>query len=561
MDFIEGETLENLARKNNLPGEKEIVKWILEIAEALKALHEHEKKIIHRDIKPDNIIIKKDDNRAYLIDFGLAKADMELFDKTCGNDKNVGTRKWSQVAGTRGYMPPEVIKGFEKASEAGDIFALGMTLYRLISGSDPQDREGIKGDEMRAKKPEEFNPRISKTISKVIMKSTSYDPSRRYRNINDFIKDLSRLMPFQAQVLNIQPLIICDEKAFNLEDLADLMDTYPEKSLEYMELDSFSPLLKLWGELEMAKTATEMSGRGKTCEDLEYFIRKIYSSLKKDGTPLISLEEDNMDFPDLYYGEEKDFFVKIKKTGRGYLTGQVSYSGNNIITGPPAFHDEGHNFRDDLTLTVPLKIKTINLKAGDYREEISVKYYGLCSKLTVSFTVKSPEISGEPDKIEIKGIDLGSLRKIKITLSNKKKRGIFDAKLTSKMAEITHPETVYLNPADREEIEILINTKGLSAGKSYKDEIIFETVSGDIFKLPVLFRVSFPWTAFSVFGTLSLLSGGILFSGIRYLFGLISEKHIFLSNMGEEPELFRTGTAVFIMILIFFITGIVRLFK
>ena len=127
MDFIEGQDLETIW--NNTQGrsieEKEVVEWSLQILKLLNYLHTQNPPIIYRDIKPSNMILRKNTNELVLIDFGIAKLISEVGE----------TPKLKTSSGTEGYSPPEQYMGVY--SPQTDIYSLGVTMHQLLTGIPP----------------------------------------------------------------------------------------------------------------------------------------------------------------------------------------------------------------------------------------------------------------------------------------------------------------------------------------------------------------------------------------------------------------------------------------
>ncbi|HOU13722.1 MAG TPA: serine/threonine-protein kinase [Anaerolineae bacterium] len=127
MDFIEGESLESLIEKQGALPEAQVLDWAMQLLDALVMCHE--RKILHRDIKPQNIIICPD-GRAVLVDFGLVK----LWDP-----RNPGTQRIIQGMGTQSYASPEHFKlrQREHTEPRSDLYSLGATLYHALTGQEP----------------------------------------------------------------------------------------------------------------------------------------------------------------------------------------------------------------------------------------------------------------------------------------------------------------------------------------------------------------------------------------------------------------------------------------
>src|SRR6266536_3948792 len=130
-ELLEGETLRECMAGTALP-QRKAIDYGLQIARGLAAAHE--KGIVHRDIKPDNVFIT-DDGRVKILDFGLAKLTAAVDGTQAQTD--VPTRKVNTdpgtVMGTMGYMSPEQLKG-QPADHRSDIFSFGAILYEMLSG-------------------------------------------------------------------------------------------------------------------------------------------------------------------------------------------------------------------------------------------------------------------------------------------------------------------------------------------------------------------------------------------------------------------------------------------
>ncbi|MBR2546618.1 MAG: serine/threonine protein kinase [Eubacterium sp.] len=167
-EFIDGIPLSEAAKEKEL-SQEEIVKIALELTDILSYIHGRKPPVIHRDIKPDNIILM-DDDRICLIDFDTArqvKADEE---------------KDTVFFGTRGYAPPEQY-GFRQTDARSDIYSFGVLLRFLLTDS---VRENSK-------------IRIYRPLQKIIDKCTAFSPDARYRSIDDVRRDLLDANP-DAQI-------------------------------------------------------------------------------------------------------------------------------------------------------------------------------------------------------------------------------------------------------------------------------------------------------------------------------------------------------------------------
>ena len=173
MDFIKGVDLrERLEKRGSVP-EEEALPWFLETCDALVYLHSRNPAILHRDLKPGNIKITPD-NRAMLVDFGLAKI------VETGGATTTGAK-----AMTPGFSPPEQY-GTGKTDSRTDIYSLGATCYAVLTATIPEDslERAMGRDELTPIRKR--NPRISIALASVISRALAVDPSERYQSIAEF---------------------------------------------------------------------------------------------------------------------------------------------------------------------------------------------------------------------------------------------------------------------------------------------------------------------------------------------------------------------------------------
>lgn len=172
MDFVEGVNLQEMvAKKGGRLSEEQAIKWVRQVCDALDYLHAHQPPIIHRDIKPQNIIITPED-RAMLVDFGIAKVYDPQLSTTLG-----------AKAVTPGYSPPEQY-GMGSTDARSDVYALGATLYTLLTGQEPiESIQRSIGESMPG--PRLINPVVSQPIEAAILKAMQISPSQRFSTISD----------------------------------------------------------------------------------------------------------------------------------------------------------------------------------------------------------------------------------------------------------------------------------------------------------------------------------------------------------------------------------------
>jgi serine/threonine protein kinase len=173
MYYVNGETLERIIRREGKLDIKDASYTILEVLKALD--YAHQKNIIHRDIKPGNIMITPE-KRVYLLDFGIAALMTE--------DKEKG-----KVPGTPEYMAPEQFKG--KIDKRSDLYSLGVVLYESLTGHLPFVGNDIWELQRKIfseipKPPSYYNPNVPKVLDDIVLKALNKIPSERFQSAYEF---------------------------------------------------------------------------------------------------------------------------------------------------------------------------------------------------------------------------------------------------------------------------------------------------------------------------------------------------------------------------------------
>jgi serine/threonine protein kinase len=180
MDYVEGEDLQEMLDRSARPlPEAQALGWIGQVCDALTYLHQHQPPIIHRDIKPGNIRITPR-GQAMLVDFGIAK----LYDSQAHT--TAGARAF-----TPGYSPPEQY-GKGPTDERSDIYALGATLYTLLTNQTPPDSVDLLTGSASPLPPAHLvNPDAARPVSLAIAQAMDPERTRRFRTVAEFKAALS----------------------------------------------------------------------------------------------------------------------------------------------------------------------------------------------------------------------------------------------------------------------------------------------------------------------------------------------------------------------------------
>lgn len=191
MELIEGVTLMQYMKKKGALGWKEALHFAVQISKALE--HAHEKGIVHRDIKPQNIMILKD-GTIKVADFGIAALE------------SAQEKKSDQTVGSVHYIAPEQARG-EQPDPRSDIYSLGVVLYEMLTGKMPYDGDtaeqvALKHITGHAVPPQELNPDIPEELAEITLKAMNADINARYQSASELLHDLEDFRKQQA-VANI----------------------------------------------------------------------------------------------------------------------------------------------------------------------------------------------------------------------------------------------------------------------------------------------------------------------------------------------------------------------
>ncbi len=181
MEFIEGQDLKNLVSASGKLPYEEIVRIMEQVALALEAAHAEG--VVHRDLKPQNIMIDKS-GKAAVMDFGIARS-IEPGAMTM--------TQTGMLVGTPDYMSPEQVMG-EKVDARSDLFTYGVILYELLTGATPYKADSVqatmfKRTRDRAKPPIEVDAKIPSALSNIATKCLEIDPQARYQSAREILTD------------------------------------------------------------------------------------------------------------------------------------------------------------------------------------------------------------------------------------------------------------------------------------------------------------------------------------------------------------------------------------
>lgn len=181
MEYIDGITLKEYMEKKGILSGAEAIHFIRQILKGLS--HAHERGIVHRDIKPHNIILLKD-GTIKITDFGIAR--LTKFDTQTISDMTIGSVH---------YISPEQASG-DRTDERSDIYSVGIILYEMLTGTLPFEADtavavALMQVQAQPELPTELNPELAQGLEDIILKAIMKDPAMRYQSAGSILADVT----------------------------------------------------------------------------------------------------------------------------------------------------------------------------------------------------------------------------------------------------------------------------------------------------------------------------------------------------------------------------------
>ena len=228
MEYIDGESLSDVIKRRGALSESEAIDYICQAGSALEYLHD--RRIMHLDIKPGNIMVRRKDNRVVLIDFGLSKH----YDEQSGEATST-----TPVGVSHGYAPMEQYKqgGVSTFSPETDVYSLGATLYYMVTGKVPPEAATLISE------PLDFPQHVSATLRSAITAAMALSPKQRPASVGKFLAMLGGVGvsdKMEETIVIDKPVKVVDEKPAPKTPIEEKLKPQTPKE------DKPKPKISLW---------------------------------------------------------------------------------------------------------------------------------------------------------------------------------------------------------------------------------------------------------------------------------------------------------------------------
>ncbi len=406
MEYVEGKTLKDYIDKKHVLPWREAVNYAVQIGKGLEQAHKNS--IVHRDIKPHNIIMTND-GVLKVTDFGIARANVQS--TMTAEDSAIGSVH---------YISPEQARGGYTDARS-DIYSLGIVLYEMLTGVVPFDNESpvtiaIKHLQEAPTPPREHNISIPLALEKIVLKAIAKELSLRYKNVTEFIEDLQTVLDDPERIIDT----IIEEEDTEAKGYTKKM---PAVKTEEKVITGGKKENREVGDADMAnkkqRSRSEEIDKKKEKKVIIYavisaiavilLIGFAFSSILGLGS-LISSGE-NIEIPKLVDMDYDEAFETYKEEGFSIVKGKTTTSnkekGTILSQEPKEGSKIKKNTEDGIVITVEISegASTISLKNytrfKDARKvEVEVENLGLRTEFVEEYSDTFPNgsiISQEPE--------------------------------------------------------------------------------------------------------------------------------------------------------------------
>ncbi len=432
MEYVEGQDLADLLEQSGPLPQDKVLAWMDQVLDAVAYLHAYQPRpVIHRDIKPANICLLPGGQTVKLVDFGLAKIGG-------ASDK---TRAAARGA-TDGFSPPEQY-GATGTDTYSDVYALGATLYTLLTNVEPPMSTDLVISGARLDPPRKLNPLISPNVEQVILTAMQLDPKLRFPTAGEMrlalqgkrpttilvacphcsaqVRATAKFCPACGQAIVRGAPFVFKKVNHPVNDIKELVrscDTYWDEAVDYFRQGEFDVWLSQLGPAGQQLAAQGRALRAKHSDPSAALEEFLETAAPTRSLPILTASQTALDFGPLRAGDSKVLIMTISNSGRGYLHGNVQAQPMWVQIHPANFGCLAGTARQ-----IDVEVKAAGLSGT----ELGVDYSGTVTILsnrgqqTVPVHVKvvdEPQARLDPAQVDLGTTALGATVRGQVTISN-----------------------------------------------------------------------------------------------------------------------------------------------
>ncbi|MGV3719418.1 MAG: protein kinase domain-containing protein [Actinomycetota bacterium] len=529
MELLRGKTLAGWLEEHGPMPEGEAVPAIERVGEALAIVHDAG--LLHRDIKPDNII-RADDGRTVLIDFGTAR------EFAAGKTHRMTTLL------TPGYAPLEQYSQQARFGTFTDVYALAATLYHLLTGQLPVSAlDRVQGVTLPA--PHTLRPEISRSVSDAIMWALEVSVAKRPASAREFLKALRagpapRVPGSDPARTGANATVRSDAGSYTVEDVIQLCERDPQAAEKHL----YSGELERWLAKSLRGTAVsswmrEIVARHprERWKGLELLQRELYRSRGEDPYPRLEPDPPLLDLGEVVVGGRTTANVRLRNQGRGHAWGVVEvHPPLPGVSVPREFHSAAARIEVDLD--------TVHTDPGEYSGQIIISPEGVPSqpRVPLRYRVLALEVSVEPKRVDLGALRAGDKATAALRVTTRPAGGRLVGTATlSRFAEGVSVTPTLSGSAP--EIQVAVDTRSLPAGQTYRSDVLLKTNAGT-YSVPIRFRITLPWGTVASQAIRGALLWGLGLGIGRAAIGMAVGAGVWMAQSPVRPESLLPAWAV-----------------
>jgi len=508
MEFVPGRTLESeleerLARGAGAFSENDVVVWITQVLEALDAAHSRNPPIIHRDIKPANIMLLPGGQQIKIIDVGIAKIG------------GAGTKtQRGAAAASPGFAPPEQYAQSSQTDRFSDIYAVGATMYYLLTGVAPADAMARSSGVQALTPLRTLNSTVSPLLEGVVVRALEIDVARRYQAAAEMLAALqgkaalpscpqcgtpnqpnARFCQKCGATLQSSVLKLAGSQVQTMVELAAACDRSWVEAVGYLTTGKIDQWLRNLGQAGQTGLGVLQQMRAQFPNDPNLQLDGFLAQIEPQRSPAqLQIQSATPPLTTVEQGSSHSTLLTVANVGRGYLAGTISANEPWVVIKPTTIQCAANQAQ-----TVNIVLETASLAGSrtgrQYMAQIYVRTNGGNSTLMYQLQVTAaPLLSVTPLQLDFGSLQYGQdpVRPLQV---NNNGAGALAATLQAAVPwiHVTAP-SVNVAAHTHQTVNVQVLTRRLSERKTHTGELYVNANHDGIATVQVTLALTGPYS-------------------------------------------------------------------